>query len=199
VRKPSAAIHPRGGKLGYSGANRRSEVPPMLRLAAAALLLIAVSGPGAFAQESAITPAGPQAPGDSMQAPQGRTDEDVNARIEQLLGDPAQFQAAFDAVTAAVADDDPQEVARWVAYPMTLSYNDEELTIEDANDFVDNYEDLVTEDVYDAVRDQNYADLFVNSDGVMFGDGQMWMTYVCRDETCSKSDVRIISIHSALR
>jgi hypothetical protein len=171
----------------------------MLRFPAAAFLLIVASGGCALAQESAITPAGPQAPGDSMLAPEGQTVEDVNARIEQLLGDPVQFRAAFDAVTRAIEDDDPEEVARWVAYPMTLSYNDEELTIEDANDFVANYEDLVTEDVYDAVRNQNYADLFVNSDGVMFGDGQLWMTFVCRDEACAKSDVRIISIHSTLR
>jgi hypothetical protein len=171
----------------------------MLRFLASALLLTALAGAAALAQESAITPEGPQAPDQTMQAPEGQTVADVNAKIEQLLGDPGQFEAAFNAITAAIGENNAGGLARWIAYPMTISYNDEELTIADANDFVDNYEDLVTEDVYDAVRNQRYADLFVNSDGVMFGDGQIWMSFVCRDEACIKSDVKIISIHSALR
>jgi hypothetical protein len=33
----------------------------------------------------------------------------------------------------------------------------------------------------------------------MFGDGQMWMTMICRDEACARSDVRIIAIQSVLQ
>jgi hypothetical protein len=186
-------------RLGYSETNRRPGVVPVMLRLLAPFLIAAFASVSVYAQDSAITPEGPQAPGDTMQAPEGQTVADVNAKIEELLGDPGQFQAAFNAVTAAIGESNPAELARWVAYPMTISYNDEELIIEDDNDFVNNYEDLVTEDVYEAVRNQRYADLFVSSDGVMFGDGQIWMSFVCRDEACTQSDVKIISIHSTLR
>ena len=60
----------------------------MFRFLVPAALLLAMGAAAALAQDSAITPEGPQPPGDTMQAPEGQTAADVNARIDQLLGDP---------------------------------------------------------------------------------------------------------------
>ena len=47
-----------------------------------------------------------------------------------------------------------------------------------------------------AVTGQTYENLFVNAEGVMFGNGQVWMGGVCTDDACSDFEVRIIAIQS---
>jgi hypothetical protein len=62
--------------------------------------------------------------------------------------------------------------------------------------FVEHYDGIVTEEVKAAVVGQEYEDLFVSADGVMFGDGQMWLNGICKDDACAEFDVRIITIQN---
>lgn len=56
----------------------------------------------------------------------------------------------------------------------------------------------MTPDIVSAVTKQKYEDLFVNSHGVMIGNGQVWVNGVCKDDACKKRDVKIITIqHTA--
>jgi hypothetical protein len=121
---------------------------------------------------------------------------DVNATIEALFGESAPFERAFDAIQRAVAAHDAAGLAEWVAYPFRVSYDDEELIVETPSQFVADYDDIVTEDIADAVAAQDYASLFVNTDGVMFGNGEMWMTLVCDDDACTRNSVKVIASQS---
>ena len=70
------------------------------------------------------------------------------------------------------------------------------MVIGDAAQFTDYYEAIVTPEIAQAVADQSFNELFVSSEGAMFGDGQVWMTEVCLDDACSNSEVKIITIQS---
>lgn len=125
-----------------------------------------------------------------------QTVDEVNASIDDVLGDHAPYEVAFAAIQAAVATDDAEAVAEWVAYPFNVTVDGEDYSFEDPDGFIEHYEGIVMPDVKQAVLDQRYEDLFVNAEGVMFGNGQMWLNGVCRDDACAEFDVKIVTIQS---
>jgi hypothetical protein len=124
------------------------------------------------------------------------TADDVSAAINQIFGDSREFERAFAGIQGAVVDHDPEFFASFVAYPITVMVDGEEMTIEDSETFVENYDAIMTDDIVEAVSNQAYEDLFVNDEGVMFGDGQLWINGVCFDDQCSGFDVKIVTIQS---
>lgn len=125
-----------------------------------------------------------------------QTAGDVNASMDTVLGDHTPYEEAFEAIQAAVAADDAEAVAEWVAYPVNVTVDGEAYSVEGPEGFVEHYDGIVTEEVKAAVVDQQYEELFVSAEGVMFGNGQMWLNGICRDDACAEFDVRIITIQS---
>lgn len=122
------------------------------------------------------------------------TVEDVDKSINDLLGDPAAFHDAFIAIQQAVEDDDPDALAQWVQFPINVRVGDGEQTLKDADDFDAAYPDLFTPEIKSAITDQRYEDLHVTYQGAMFGDGQIWLSGICKTDACETVDVRIITI-----
>lgn len=120
----------------------------------------------------------------------------VNANIELVLGDHTLYEEAFMAIQSAVAENDADAVAEWVAYPFAAAFDGEAFSIEGPEGFVEHYDRIITEEVRETVTGQNYEDLFVNAEGVMFGNGQMWLNGICKDDSCAEFDVRIVTIQS---
>ena len=125
------------------------------------------------------------------------TTEAVDQAITDNLGDPAGFHEAFEAIQQAVADDDAAALADWVQFPINVKMGNKAVTLKDAGAFVDAYPDLFTDNIKDAITGQNYEDLFVNYQGAMFGDGQLWISGICKTDACETVDVRIITIQEA--
>lgn len=116
---------------------------------------------------------------------QGLTDEDFDARVFEIFGDNEGFRLAFDAVTEAVRQEDVPTVASFIKYPFRTEVDGEDHIITDEAEFETWYPSIFTPEVASVVADQNYAELFANNDGVMFGDGEMWMLPICLDDQCS--------------
>lgn len=108
----------------------------------------------------------------------------VNDHIETLLGDADAFGVAFEVLQQAIAGHDAETVASLVDYPLDVVIDGRQVAIEGEAEFVERYDEIVTEPVEAAVTDQAYEDLFVNGDGVMFGDGEVWMNAYCTDNSC---------------
>jgi len=122
------------------------------------------------------------------------TVEDVDKSISDLLGDPAAFHDAFVAIQQAVEDDDPDALAEWVQFPINVRIGDAVQTLKNADDFDAAYPDVFTPEIKSAITDQRYEDLHVTYQGAMFGDGQLWISGVCKSDACDDVDVRIITI-----
>ena len=146
----------------------------MLKLAAATLFAVALVTVPALAQTGA----------------------EVDAAVTADLGDPAPYHVAFDAIHAAVANDDAAGFAQWVSYPITVTADGKELTINDADQFVTEYDVVIAGDIKDAILKQKWETLFVNADGIMYGNGQVWLNGICQDDACAAFDVRVITIQS---
>ncbi|CAM4014157.1 hypothetical protein [Corallococcus exiguus] len=160
----------------------------------AALVLVSAA-PCQRAETPAAT-APPVAPNVVTGTPDAGTG-DVNARIQSVLGEPAKYEQAFAAFQKAVAAHDAKAVAALVAYPFTANVGGRKVKLPDAAAFVRHYDVIVTPAIANVITRQRYADLFVNADGVMFGQGEAWLNGICKDDACKDFDVRVIAIQSA--
>ena len=125
-----------------------------------------------------------------------QTDEDVTAAINANFGDAAPFVEAFDAIQAAVEAGDAETFASWISYPFRVTVDGEAYVFEGEDGVIDHYESMMTDEIKTAILDQQYKNLFVNAEGVMFGDGQLWLSAICQNEPCDIFDVRIITVQS---
>lgn len=125
-----------------------------------------------------------------------QTEAEVAERIEALHGDSDGFTEALDLLQEAMRYGDPVTVAQLASYPLTVEANGEVYDILEEQDLVDNFDALVTFETQNKVAEQEYGDLLVNSDGVMLGDGEVWMALVCEDDACQTASWAIISIRN---
>jgi hypothetical protein len=126
-----------------------------------------------------------------------RADEaETDRQIEALLGDPADYKELFYAFQSAVAEGKAEIAVSLVSYPITISIGGEDATFEDEEQLLESYNDVFTDKIVNIVRKQDYGSAFVNSEGLMFGDGEVWVSGVCEDSACNSSLPRVITIQS---
>lgn len=126
-----------------------------------------------------------------------RADEaETDRQIENLLGDAADYKELFYAFQSAVVEGKAEIVASLISYPITISIGGEDGTFEDEEQLLESYNDIFTDKIVNIVRNQDYGSAFVNSERLMFGDGEVWIGGVCEDSACSSSQPRVITIQS---
>ncbi|AWH27792.1 hypothetical protein [Stenotrophomonas sp. YAU14A_MKIMI4_1] len=165
-----------------------------------ALLLAACSQPPAPAEPAADAPppmdaaaaptpaAEPAAP---AVAPAETSADDARARIDSVLGDAAQYEKVFNAFKTAVVGGDRAAVVEEVRFPLNVAGGRK---ITGPGEFQRNYETIITPAVVKAVSEQDFGKVFVNQQGVMIGDGQVWLNGTCLDAACTRSEVKVITI-----
>jgi hypothetical protein len=121
----------------------------------------------------------------------------MNRTIDNVLGDHAQYQAFIATLRSALSAHDAKAVAGLVSYPITVVIQGKRTKIASPASFVPNYDAIVTPQIAQAVIKQKYDDMLVNSQGIMFGDGQVWINGICKSTACSTFDVKVITIQSA--
>ncbi|CCP14385.1 hypothetical protein D7U98_07260 [Stenotrophomonas maltophilia] len=161
-----------------------------------ALLLAACSqqAPPPMEASAAATPAAEPAKAAAEPAGAAPTDapaEDARARIESLLGDAAQYEKVFNAFRTAVVGGDRAAVVEEVRFPLNIA-NGKKIT--GPGEFQRSYEKIITPAVVKAVSEQDFGKVFVNQQGVMIGDGQVWLNGQCLDQACTKTEVKVITI-----
>lgn len=148
----------------------------------------AVDAPPPMEASAAGTPAAePAAATPAVDAPA----EDARARIESVLGDAAQYEKVFNAFKTAVVGGDRAAVVEEVRFPLNISGGKK---ITGPGEFQRNYEKIITPAVVKAVSGQDFGKVFVNQQGVMIGDGQVWLNGQCLDQACAQTEVKVITI-----
>jgi hypothetical protein len=126
-----------------------------------------------------------------------RADEaETDRQIETVLGDTADYKELFFAFQSAVAEGKAEIAASLISYPITISIGGEDATFENEEQLLESYNDVFTSKIVDIISNQDYGSVFVNSEGIMFGDGEVWISGVCEDSACSSSLPRVITIQS---
>lgn len=142
---------------------------------------------------SADTGAAADTPADTPVAP-AEDDTSVRADIESILGGNAdEYKSTFVALQKAVAAGDKDAVAQMILYPLEGAIDGKQ-TIQDAGQFVRDYDKIVTPAIADAIARQKFADAMVNKNGIMFGNGQVWLTGICEDDACEKQSILVTTL-----
>ena len=115
-----------------------------------------------------------------------QTVEETNARLDQVFGEHESFGEVFDILYRAVEAGDAATVASLAKYPLRVATNGEEYEIDSERTFIDNYDRIITPAIKDVVVYQDFALLFVNQDGVMYDDGDVWLSAICIDDQCNR-------------
>lgn len=123
--------------------------------------------------------------------------ESVDRRIETVLGPAPPYQKVFEQLQSAVVAGDMQRVAALVRYPIRVHVAGKSTTLRGPDDLIRHYRQVFTPAIAAAVTGQDYDKLFVNSQGVMFGDGQVWLSGICVKTDCSQVDVKVIAIQDS--
>lgn len=118
----------------------------------------------------------------------------VNQDIDQLLGDHTKYQAVIVALQEAVAAHDAKGVAALVSYPIGVEINGKETNVKSPKVFEENYDGIITPSIAEAITKQQYGDLFVNYQGIMFGNGEVWISGICHDDECKNFDAKVYTI-----
>ena len=126
-----------------------------------------------------------------------QSEEDVMSQIESLHGDSEGFGEAFGQLQDGFLFGDlAVTMGNLAFYPLTVDANGEVYDIAEAQDLIDSFDDLVTLETQDALASQDFADLIVTSEGVGFGNGALWMSRVCADDSCNDASWGIIKINN---
>lgn len=121
--------------------------------------------------------------------------EEMNKTLDELYGTHAPYHAFFEKLKKAVAEGDKQTVASMIDYPFQARINDKAVKIRDQKHFVSDYDKIITPKVKEAVAGQTYPALFANWQGIMIGDGEVWFSGICNDDSCKQQEVRITAIN----
>jgi len=124
-------------------------------------------------------------------------DASVNKAIDAHLGSHAIYEPAIKAFQQAVTDGNKADVAAFIRYPIPVEIGGRKREIRSPEAFERAYDAIMTPDVVDAVKAQKYGELFVNYQGIMFGNGQVWLDGVCLDRKCRHFVVQVITIQHA--
>lgn len=122
---------------------------------------------------------------------------DIDRSIASNIGDPAAFHKVFTALQQAVARHDAASVASLVSYPLAVDpHTSRAQTVRTPKDFVERYDRIMTPHIAEVITKQKYEDLFVNYQGAMFGQGEVWISGICQDNACKTIDIRVKTIQS---
>ena len=122
----------------------------------------------------------------------------VDTSIDTIFGEDshAKVHLVFTDLQQAVAKHDAAAVAALVHYPLRVKLHGKPAYINTPKSFTRNYDHIITPDIAAVIQNQKYEDLFVNYQGAMFGDGEVWITAFCIDNACKPPDIKIGTIQT---
>jgi hypothetical protein len=118
----------------------------------------------------------------------------LDKSIDLSVGNHVKVQQILTTLQQAVTKHDAATVASLVHYPIKVNPGKKPFTVKNEKAFIKDYDAIITHDIQDAILKQKYENLFVNSQGAMVGDGEVWITGFCRDKSCKQSDIKIGTI-----
>lgn len=149
-----------------------------------------------------ITQTATLTPGPPPTATNTPTDQELldalDKRTRILFGRPASDVIDFFLeIQHSLRTDDKEKLASLVYYPITIYRfeGDNDKEIQNAEEFIANYEKIVTPEWKDIILSQEPVRLFTNWQGAMVSRGELWFTAICIDKSCQDSTLYIVTIN----
>ena len=111
------------------------------------------------------------------------------------IQNPKAALTVFEALKAAIAQGNKAEVANHILYPLHVNNENDKRLIQTRGEFVKQYDTIITQSIKDAIANQSAEELFANYQGIMIGNGEIWLG----GSTDSPQVVGIIAINHITR
>lgn len=119
------------------------------------------------------------------------------ARAEEVGADgltSSELSQFLQKLQAAVASDNVSQVQTLVSFPLRVNNNGKSRKV-NAAQFASSYASIFTPKIKSVLAAQKASALFRNSEGAMVGDGEIWMSGICKDKACKQSQVMVITVN----
>ncbi|WP_462159812.1 hypothetical protein [Pseudoalteromonas sp. GB56] len=107
------------------------------------------------------------------------TDEESRDRLKYLYGESEIYENFFYELKNALITKEIEKVANLNGYPIRVNFDSGTKYFKNKNEFITNYESIVTSEMLERVKQQSFANLFANSYGMHIGLGDIWFTGYC--------------------
>jgi hypothetical protein len=109
--------------------------------------------------------------------------------------DKERVAVVLQALKQAAQSMTPDPIEPYLEYPFIARSPAGNIVIKSAKDLRRAFRRIFTDRVKAAILSQNLEDAFSNYQGVMVGDGEVWITEVCRERDCRDSKYIIRAIN----
>lgn len=102
--------------------------------------------------------------------------EDLAMRLALVgIDDPQEAKDFLAAMKTAAMGNDRDAIASLIHYPFTTYNTDDAQNVyRSPAEFLSHFDEIVTDSVLTAMQNASYEDLFVNYQGAMIGNGEVW-------------------------
>jgi hypothetical protein len=126
------------------------------------------------------------------------TEAQISEAIDKTLGDHRDYQRFLSDLKEAVTTDDRQAVANLMSYPLDAEIDGNSTTIDGVNVFLAFYDKIMIPEIIYTITNSSYADITVGMVGVMLGNGEVWISAICMNDTCSDSEILVSALQKGL-
>lgn len=91
------------------------------------------------------------------------------------IDNPLEFNKTFLIIKKIVANNNKKALANYIFYPLKVNSSNNKNIIKTKEEFIAQYDTIFTPKIKTALTNQKIEDLFVNYQGVMVKDGEIWL------------------------
>jgi hypothetical protein len=117
--------------------------------------------------------------------------------VKEVAGlQPDDVKSFLESLKKSVEAEDKVYLSNIARYPLRYFENKKRKSVNGPAQFVKNYKAIFTDKVKHTIENQQYQDLFVDSEGIMLGNGEVWISGIVEKITPPKTDIKIIAINN---
>ncbi|MFH0801822.1 MAG: hypothetical protein V2A78_05480 [bacterium] len=132
-----------------------------------------------------------------MKEPSPTPVQTLEQRLRDFALDPNEVKSFLDLIKRCLTADDKQKFSSLMDFPITIMLYGKRVKIKNKGEFVKNYNEIINAKVRKSVSRQKYEDLFINCQGVMIGNGEIWFNSIVENpKTNQKTELKIIAINN---
>lgn len=128
--------------------------------------------------------------------PAAADEAQVDAAIDAGRGSAGSFRTAFAVLQEAVSRADAPTIASLANYPLPVTVDGRRSVLRGEAEFVSRYETVMTEALARIILDQDYGQLRLDGEIVVFGADALRMRPYCTDRSCAASYWLITAIRT---
>ena len=115
-----------------------------------------------------------------------------NKSLNEYFKGDLDYEAFFLNLKSSLLSGDKQQVASLNLYPIRVNYPNGSVYYDTTEQFIENYDSIVTPEMLARVKEQQFKNLFYNYNGLNIGFGDIWFSGICTDgDLCKERKINV--------